>query len=1272
MFKSLLTRAHALICLLCLVAMATGPVDAQSMSSTDIAAATNGSDAQSSPDEAAPAEVTVTFLNTGPVDIDLFYKESAEHAEAIDAGVSLGSGFDVVLSLVPGWQILALDSATATVPDRQPFYTVNIGADADGLQVEIPDMRLFQPVLVSLENILEVDLRVSRTGLEGEEAMIVLGELAPGKSTDISVYPRTEILIEAKDGTLVAKQPVSFEPEQVFDLKPFLAPTAQTAEVTINNYSDQAVAIDEVSPTSLLRVAIIEGGTQSTIKTPVGLDLKFYDTSETPSELGSYRVEDAPEQSIAITDATEDAVLPSMPGVDPSKLPERFRANAVKFLANTDDMFAERPDVMTYVVYNDSDKPIWYAGYGDGQLKGVKQVRPGFIGNIIAKVGDRSIAWPDDVVPGELVGEDIYLAVNVSKDMPRIVNVTPPEPVRFSLRNGVCKPVDIFAVNPLGFEIKLATLDPMQADAVDLEVLANMALIARAGRQSVLAGQKIWSGVVGDRDGIDLAVDRIENANFDPMDASIRDESGDVSAKSVRVYNTTSRPIEVYVANKDGRELLLNNGLIAAGSNFSYTMRAGDVMILRRPDVKPALSEYGRYRVTTDFNQSFDTADLAARIGTIGSWIDLERAGSADNNEVGTVFLNLRADKDGKLVGSSSYGDEQHKAPSSYYGCADELEAFGQWTPAYNYYLCDDGFEHTGPAAKNNSPGGYFHARRVGKRELVMTRGACTQTPHRSTSWYNLPLHYDDMEPSKQAFETGMFNLAWAPKSFDWLGRGYNLLRTDPLDYGSTENGINSDRPLFRFIYEDAAGVAAELTSKKVFGVDYSNQNGRSDSCDKDEKMVKSRSDLEDFASKSYSGSVGVPGVASFSLSKSHQDINTASTGKENLYILERCDARLHKLITQMRWIDQRGVDMLRQPLDIGFRNAVNDMPLVYGDGRYLRSMVLKYGTHFAEDIVYGGTFFAETQVDKKTYQLARQEGETLSLEASGTLKKVQLGGSYASEETSKRDSENANSNTTYRKWSVGGTQGSVYSDWSASVEKTPAPIDIKFRPVNHILTPVFFPEDPFIGQKNHLLDRAIRAYFREKGVPSLTSDPRNLDVIDPKPARSICYVMDVLEVDITEAQTTLFGGGLLAGFADANKRPIRNIYNGTLTMNVPANGHFSRTYDNLGAWVASAGKFTQTSKVFTDDSTFVANPTTCTPMVSDDYINRGYLYMHGALYINDGAFGRRDFSSNFPEMVFPLAGVQPGKKQSFEKSFVMPGGNGKVLLTVWVNGTVE
>jgi hypothetical protein len=67
--------------------------------------------------------------------------------------------------------------------------------------------------------------------------------------------------------------------------------------------------------------------------------------------------------------------------------------------------------------------------------------------------------------------------------------------------------------------------------------------------------------------------------------------------RTLRLHNSTSRGIDVFWVDEDGREFPLTEAPVARNRTEMFFVNEGTVIVFRRPDVPPAISEYARIRV---------------------------------------------------------------------------------------------------------------------------------------------------------------------------------------------------------------------------------------------------------------------------------------------------------------------------------------------------------------------------------------------------------------------------------------------------------------------------------------------------------------------------------------------------------------------------------------------------------------------------------------------------------------------------------------------------
>lgn len=504
---------------------------------------------------------------------------------------------------------------------------------------------------------------------------------------------------------------------------------------------------------------------------------------------------------------------------------------------------------------------------------------------------------------------------------------------------------------------------------------------------------------------------------------------------------------------------------------------------------------------------------------------------------------------------------------------------------------------------------------------LTLSQGYCDAPMDVTSTWVAQPEHYDDMDPDTEGLTHGMMETAWAPPSFEWLGRGYNLLYADPMNFSSTEEPrAYSERPIFRFVFQNPEGTVGDSVAKQIFGVNHVNQNAASSACDETETVIHTMADYQKFNATSYGGSIGVPAVGSFSMSKSHSEMNNGATGKDKVYLMERCDLRLDELIMDTRWTDQSGVDHMRQPLDPAFRDAVAQLPTEFGDGKALLAFIQRFGTHFAERIVYGGTFYAKTTISKETYQKGFQTSDGLEVGGSATIKKVELGGHFKNEKTEGRNNENEHSNSQYEKFSVGGDGSKIYESWKDAVakERQRAPIEVRFRPIYDVLTTVYFPDDPLIGEKNRLVRAGLKTYFRQfAGIDLTAENADHLRAQRLRDPRQVCVRAEALSVKTSVPSSGGYGGKIEVALLDRNG--TKKTEDRVIALGIETDEAFRKRRDGLITMAISGGELLTYDK----DAQFGWLREQCFEASREDYAWNGSVCVKGTFHINDSAADR-------------------------------------------------
>jgi hypothetical protein len=116
------------------------------------------------------------------------------------------------------------------------------------------------------------------------------------------------------------------------------------------------------------------------------------------------------------------------------------------------------------------------------------------------------------------------------------------------------------------------------------------------------------------------------------------------------------------------------------------------------------------------------------------------------------------------------------------------------------------------------------------------------------------------------------------------------------------------------------------------------------------------------------------------------------------------------------------------------------------------KPFIEKYGTHYAYEIILGGSMYQRSRMSRKTYESLKKRGVDVSLGAEITFKKISVGGSYGSaEESSQALLKDKEVTFDELRW-CGGTPNEDWSDWVDSVREDPKPIQLGLKPLHELL----------------------------------------------------------------------------------------------------------------------------------------------------------------------------------------------------------------------------
>ena len=1207
------------------------------------------------PDAATGGLVELTLVNSGAVPVDIIV-QLPDQPPTDELGRFAPDAFMEGIEVPAGTRIMAVRAEAATpVLERKPFMTYTT-PDAVGPQtVTIPDPRALSPVQLTFVNSAPApaDLFLHDQSVEG--GLRKLGTFDVDARKDYPVLPGAQLIARAQDGSITAVYRADLDATQVFDLRAAALPAGKTVPVLIMNMTRFPIAVKQQIPGSLARLAAVPGWHHTTVDAAVGGTLKVETNGAELKLLQSHPVEDVMDQHILVShDIAQMSAVAKIPAISPQAIPKDLRDSAQGFLETVGMLEKNNPNVTGFVAFNAGDDPVWLARWEEGAISSFRKYDPGRTAHALTRTGTRNVTWPGDIAPEDVRARDLTMVFTTGHSMPRFVDISTPPPARADLVNETCRPLALYQTNAFGNSEFLGRMHP-NGDRMEVSARVGTELTARIDAGSTEAGAPLWRGLLSGQASDLLEIGMADETLGDRIVMPRIPEGAEQAPRTVLLTNFTSRPVSVFEIDRTGalKQMFIEGKALelAPGTDHALYRPEGTAMVFRRPNAPVHRAEYGRYRVTAEPNQQVEIGELKQkRTNVTGAWIRQAHAESLPENEVGTRFLTMVAAQDPTRVTGSTNMLDRNNAAAKFEGCSIGGESHGFYYPEGFGLQCDT--TRTAPDGSETRSWGRYRMRVTGTK-MEMAYGYCDETPNRSSVWSPLPEHFDDMDPDTEGFTHGMMETAWAPPSFEWLGRGFNLLYADPMNYSSTENTrAYSAEPLINFIYRDSRGSVTDSTAMSIFGVEHNNQNAASAECDQTQKVVTNMQDMHDFSQHSYGGSIGVPGIASFSMSKSHEEKNNASTGRETMYVMERCDLRMDELIVNTRWSDQSGYDLMRQPLDAGFRRAVAGLPLKW-DGEALKTFIEKYGTHFSERVVYGGTFFAETTVKKETFHRGFEVRDGIGVEASGTVKKVQLGGSYKQEDGNGRNSGDAHANSDYRKWSVGGGGEQVYEAWVSSVAKDHlrAPVQIQFRWIYDLMTPVFFPDDPDIGVKNRLMRVAMKQYFQQfKGVDVTATDiTQGLAKRDP---RSLCVWIDAMKITTNAADGYGAFGGIITGtFVDESGATIDG-QSGRLGL-----GLRTSAPARPDGYVSYALRQNPVVRFDYEDSAEVGWLSGfCTGPVEEDFVWNGSLCIEGTFHIDDSATNRWTGDCDFSPRLHNLNAVERGMPLVIKDSIETPG----------------
>jgi len=328
----------------------------------------------------------------------------------------------------------------------------------------------------------------------------------------------------------------------------------------------------------------------------------------------------------------------------------------------------------------------------------------------------------------------------------------------------------------------------------------------------------------------------------------------------------------------------------------------------------------------------------------------------------------------------------------------------------------------------------------------------------------------------------------------DWLAAGFDILYFDPIRPNNTEY-----RKEAQSIVVTTSGKRGGNKNQylKPYGTNFASLN---DGMQVDTSaMIASYEDYRNQFKMGLKGSVEVPKVAKASKSLSFSKMNSSNVGAEKVFMMNTSKRKIHSVSLKLFWEDI-SLGKLRQRLHPEFKQAVKNLPVVKGNYENVHikkknqtlpgnissvaskynAFVKKFGTHFAEKVIWGGQYVTRMELLKSNFEKSQKTAVEYQQEASVQIKKVKLGSEQSVGNTNESTQGSRDMNNRTIKYIIGGNGEDDISQWRNKVDDNPAPVEISFMAMCDILIKEMFPNDPDIEQKSHILRLVIEKYIQD------------------------------------------------------------------------------------------------------------------------------------------------------------------------------------------------
>lgn len=293
----------------------------------------------------------------------------------------------------------------------------------------------------------------------------------------------------------------------------------------------------------------------------------------------------------------------------------------------------------------------------------------------------------------------------------------------------------------------------------------------------------------------------------------------------------------------------------------------------------------------------------------------------------------------------------------------------------------------------------------------------------------------------------------------DFMGRGYNIIRFDPLEPGAPD-GI-SQTPIFQLNVSEPTPDRQFLIPQGTVYTPDPRLDFQAEST-----QLESAFDLGQMFSASIQASGGY-GPVSFSASASYAEVNQMTAATAQIVSLSSFQVQVWVLVWQ-------------QPaLSDAFKEAVRALPVQEDEAAYLR-FINTFGTHYPQRVTFGGLGYQSYRYSRENRSRLTTENVSISVAAEvGLALSASVGGETARERM-EFESLSAVSESSALLY-IGGRDPSSFESFVRTINESPIPVRVTMREITELFTEANFPGMGISTIKNNL-QRANEAYAVQNG----------------------------------------------------------------------------------------------------------------------------------------------------------------------------------------------